>query len=523
VSGEVGAVGQQTCSAQRKRLCDRGFGYGIAATAVGGLLLFGPGAGTAFADEPAGGPAASGTTAAGPQHPGPKAKNRAPVRQPRAEQPRVQRPRAERPGAAGRADTDTATAAPTAHRVTTTPKRTPAARTATADAVVDDSVSPEPPQPLSPVAQVLDLPAQVANTVMQLFDITTAANSPRSPIDLAPLNDAFFAAFREGERLAGLQRTPPAQPVVPTLTYTGPTTRPTPTVAEFLDASAAGYVLGGTPGGMVPFTVNGFQMSATNTLTGMAGDVWATPEGQLIIAYQGTSGGTHALFNPLMVISQLLADTQMIFTDTTPVAFDDAVDFARRVQAEAALQGYDADDIFVTGHSLGGWQAQYVAQQTGLAGIGFEAPGMNTTVPGNGVDSLFVTIGTYGSPAPYMSTDLPGLQPFMPPFVAGGGSKPHYGSMIMVGDPAAMTPFYNAAPLWGSSLIGSALFLADFLGNFGQFHMVGVQAHNLDVDVDPGIVPWLGTKQGPVHVGYGELTIPELLQAASDDGILLRP
>jgi hypothetical protein len=51
-----------------------------------------------------------------------------------------------------------------------------------------------------------------------------------------------------------------------------------------------------------------------------------------------------------------------------------------------------------------------------------------------------------------------------------------------------------------------ASILLDFLSNLGQFHMVGVQAHNLDIAVDPGVVPWLGTKQGDVHTGYGELT-----------------
>ena len=37
------------------------------------------------------------------------------------------------------------------------------------------------------------------------------------------------------------------------------------------------------------------------------------------------------------------------------------------MQAEAAEQGYGDDRIFVTGHSLGGWEAEFVAQQTGLA------------------------------------------------------------------------------------------------------------------------------------------------------------
>lgn len=383
--------------------------------------------------------------------------------------------------------------------------------------------TPPAPQPLSPIAELLQLPGRLINAVLEVLDLTTSANGPQSPLSFAPINDLLFAAFREFERLVGLYRTPPAQPAVPTLIYTGPTTAPTPTVAQFLNAAAAGYVLGGIPGGLVPFTVNGFQMSATNLLSGMAGKAWVTPEGQIIIAYQGTSGGSHLLFNPLISISQVLADLQIIFTRTTPWAFHDALFFARWVRAEAALQGYTSDDIFVTGHSLGGWEAQYVAQQIGLAGIGFEAPGMNTTVPGNGADSMFVTVGTYGSTAPFMATDLPGLQPYMPAYVPGGGSKPHYGPMVLIGDPAAMTPLYNASALWGTSLIGSFIFLVDFLGNFFQYHLPGVQAYHLDVIPDPGMVTWLGTSRGPVHTGYGTLTIPQLMKAASDDGSLFRP
>lgn len=384
--------------------------------------------------------------------------------------------------------------------------------------------SPRPvARPLSPIAELLELPGRLINVVLQVFDITSSATSPVSPIDWGPVNNAVFAAFREVERILGLHRTPVPQPVVPTLTYTGPTDRPTPTVGEFLNAATAGYVLGSTPGGLVPFTVNGFQLSSTNILTGMAGDAWVTPEGQVIIAYQGTTGGTHLAFNPVIAISHVLADLQMVFTPTTPAGFHDAVDFAELVQREAAKQGYGADDIFVTGHSLGGWQAQFVAQQIGLAGIGFEAPGMNSTTPGNGADSLFVNIGTYGDVASYLATDLPGLQPFMPRYVPGGGAKPHYGPIVMVGDPAAMTPLYNASRLFGTSLIGSLVFLVDALVNFAQYHMPGVQAFHLDIDVDPGITPWLGTARGPVLTGYGALSIPELLAAASDDGILFRP
>lgn len=383
--------------------------------------------------------------------------------------------------------------------------------------------TPKPPEPLSPIAKIAELPGRIVNTVLQVLDITVSANGPKSPIDFSPINNVLFAAFREIEGQLGLTKTPAVQPVPPTMTYDGPTTGKTPTVSQFLNAATAAYVWGGTPGDLKPFVVNGKQMQRTNVLTGMSGKAWVTPEGQIIIAYQGTTGGTNLLHNPLIAISQVIADTQVIFTDTPPQAFHDAVDFQQEVEAAALEQGYRKEDIFVTGHSLGGWEAAYVAQQTGVGGVGFESPGLNSTVPGNGADSGFVNVLTYGDTAAYFSTDLPGLQPFMPEYVPGGGTKPHYGSIVMIGNPDAAIPLMNSAALLNTGPIGAAIFVADILVNFLQYHLPGVQAYHLGVTPDPGVVPWLGNASGPVNADYADMTIPELKKAASDAGTLIRP
>ncbi|MFV8048411.1 hypothetical protein [Mycobacterium sp. 48b] len=383
--------------------------------------------------------------------------------------------------------------------------------------------TPNPPEPLSPIARIAELPGRIVNTVLQVLDITVSANGPKSPINFAPINDALFAAFREIEGQLGLTKTPAVQPVPPTMTYNGPTTGKTPTVSQFLNAATAAYTWGGTPGDLKPFVVDGKQMESTNVLTGMSGKAWVTPDGQIIIAYQGTTGGTNLLHNPLIAISQVIADTQVIFTDTPPQAFHDAVDFQQEVEAAAIAQGYRKEDIFVTGHSLGGWEAAYVAQQTGVGGIGFESPGLNTTVPGNGADSGFVNVLTYGDTAAYFSTDLPGLQPFMPEYVPGGGSKPHYGSIVMIGNPDAAIPLMNSAALLSTGPIGGVIFVVDIAVNFLQYHLPGVQAYHLGVTPDPGVVPWLGNASGPVNADYADMTIPELQKAASDAGTLIRP
>ncbi len=421
----------------------------------------------------------------------------------------------------------TAATPPAAATNTPAPAKTPAPTTRLAalsatNNTVGTLTTPTPPQPLNPIAKIIQLPGRIINTVLQALDLTVAQTGPKSPFNWSPISEALFAGFRRIEDMLGLSKTPTSKPVVPELTYTGPTSGDTPTVEQFLNASANAYVLGAQPGDLKPFTVNGFQMQTFNPLSGAVGKAWVTPEGQIIVAYQGTTGGTNLLFHPLIALSQIFTDMQVIFTHTTPQAFWDSLAFERKVEAAALEQGYTTDDIFVTGHSLGGWEAQFVAQKTGRGGIGFEGPGLNTSVPGNGINSNFVNIETYGDTAAYFSTDLPGLQPFMPAYDPTGGSKPHYGNIVMIGDPEAANPLFNASALWGPNPINDIIFAVDILGNFFEHHLPGMQAFNLGVAPDPGVVPWLGSYTGPIN-DWGDLDIYELQHAASDAGVLIAP
>ncbi|WP_323849184.1 hypothetical protein [Mycolicibacterium mucogenicum] len=410
---------------------------------------------------------------------------------------------------------------------TPAPVKTPAPTTrlaalASTTNTVGTLTTPTPPQPLNPIAKIIQLPGRIINTVLQVLDLTVSQSGPKSPFNWSPISEALFAGFRRIEDMLGLSKTPTAAPVVPELTYTGPTSGDTPTVEQFLNASANAYVLGAQPGDLKPFTVNGFQMQTFNPLSGAVGKAWVTPEGQIIVAYQGTTGGTNLLFHPLIALSQIFTDMQIIFTHTTPQAFWDSLAFERTVEAAALAQGYTTDDIFVTGHSLGGWEAQFVAQKTGRGGIGFEGPGLNTSVPGNGINSNFVNVETYGDTAAYFATDLPGLQPFMPAYDPTGGSKPHYGNIVMIGDPDAVNPLFNASALWGPNPINDIVFAVDILGNFFEHHLPGMQAYNLGVAPDPGVVPWLGSYTGAIN-DWGDLDIYELQHAASDAGVLIAP
>ena len=420
----------------------------------------------------------------------------------------------------------TATVPTAAHTALTTTTSPVAATTVSTPAV---TVTPSDPAPESPIATILALPGRIANVVLELFGIQEASGTTPTPISPAPLIQLALAAFREIEKITGLD-TPVAQPAVPSETFTGSLTTPTPTVAQLLDASEAADGLGTTPGGgLTPFTVKGVPVTYTNDLTGTYAQVWVTPQNQIVIAYQGTTGGTNLLFNPLIAVTQVVADVAGTLADIqgtganpTPAIESDALSFAKQVEAEAAAQGYSPNNIFVTGHSLGATQAEYVAQQTGLAGIGFESPGLPTTVAGNGANSLFVNTAVYGDWVAYFTSDLPGEQPFAPAYVPGGGSVPHYGPIVLLGDPSSQYQLTDAAALWGTGLVGDLIFLATGLVEFFEYHWPGVQAYSLGVNPEPDVLPGVGDDSGPVY-DFADLTIPEFLQSASADGILVEP
>ena len=128
------------------------------------------------------------------------------------------------------------------------------------------------------------MPGKIINTVLQALGFTSAATGPQSPFNFRPIDEAIWGVFRRVEDFLRLTKTPAVQQYPPTEMYNGPTMTETPTVAQFLNAATAEYVLGGTPGGLQPFTVNGVQMTSTNILSGMRSQVWVTPDQQLIIA-----------------------------------------------------------------------------------------------------------------------------------------------------------------------------------------------------------------------------------------------
>jgi len=293
-----------------------------------------------------------------------------------------------------------------------------------------------------------------------------------------------------------------------------------PTVTQFLNAANAEYVLGGVPAGMHAFTFLGVPVTYTDVLDGVSAQVWVTPQNQIIIAYQGTTGGENLAVDPAIALTQIIADIG-IWAGGTPPAEPDSLNFANVVIGLAKLEGYSTSNIFVTGHSLGGIEAEYVAQHTGLAGIGFESTGLPVDKSA-GSGSNFVNIVTYGDPVGNYSSDLKGEQPFAAPYVAGGGSLPHYGDIVLVGNASDQTTLSNAVASWGTSLGADASTLVNLVGLLEDFHLPGTQAHDLGVTLNPyaSLVDGGGVQNSTVF-NVANDTIAQLITASSGHGNLL--
>ena len=292
----------------------------------------------------------------------------------------------------------------------------------------------------------------------------------------------------------------------------------TPTVSQFLNAANTEYVLGGTPAGMHPFTIFGIPVSYTNDLDGVSARVWVTAQNQVIIAYQGTTGGENIAINPAAALTQLIADVG-VYAGTTTFGELDSANFANFVVRAANLQRFATSNIFVTGHSLGGIEAEYVAQHTGLAGIGFESTGI-PHYAGQGSGANFVNVVTYGDPVGNYASDIRGEQPFAPAYVAGGGALPHYGQIVMVGSPSDQTTLSQGVAGWGGgSILNNVAVLGNLITLLADFHLPGTQAHDLGVTLNPysQLVDGIGIQDRAVLSAAGD-SIPQLVTAAGAIG-----
>jgi hypothetical protein len=124
------------------------------------------------------------------------------------------------------------------------------------------------------------------------------------------------------------------------------------------------------------------------------------PLGNIIIAYEGSLP-----FDPTPYGNGSRAADAALARGRSPQALQDAIDFANDVKATAIADGYGADPIYVTGHSLGGTEAEAAAinWNSSLSG-GFISGAVTfaaTGVPGYlspGGNNNFINFVDYGDP-----------------------------------------------------------------------------------------------------------------------------
>jgi hypothetical protein len=306
-------------------------------------------------------------------------------------------------------------------------------------------------------------------------------------------------------------------------TFAQVATAATPTVSELLNAANAEYVIANTPPfGMKPFTIAGIPVAYTNEADGVSAKVWVTAENQVVIAYQGTTGGDNLLTNPAILVPQLLSDFAAAIL-TNPPAYADSLGFANFVVGVANAEGYATSNVFVTGHSLGAMEAEYVASQTGLAGIGFEPTGLTPKDIKSQATNFVVTVA-YGDPVGSYASDISGEQPFGPAYTEGGGKYPHYGLIIQFGLPADQATLSQDMANWGVSLNDDIATIGAWASMMLAHHYIGVMAHDLGVALNPYSVlgDGIGNMNAPVW-NVANDTIPQFINAAAAAGLLVTP
>ena len=162
---------------------------------------------------------------------------------------------------------------------------------------------------------------------------------------------------------------------------------------------------------------NPVSISTTNGTTAYA---YLDGVGNVIIAYRWDI--TQDQYN-------LAQATLSGYDPSTLPGYADALAFARTVQSLAVSQGLSASRIYLTGFSLGGMQASYVASLTGLPGLVFGAsglPGYNAaTAPANN----FVNFVEQGDPIAEYGTDSTEVASA----VVANPHMDHYGVVIDLG------------------------------------------------------------------------------------------
>ncbi|MEJ0020194.1 MAG: Hint domain-containing protein [Acetobacteraceae bacterium] len=249
----------------------------------------------------------------------------------------------------------------------------------------------------------------------------------------------------------------------------------TPTLEQYINAADWAYTQGKAelPSelGLTRMTyLDGDKLELYSQDTGFYGAALLTSANQIIVTFEGTNLFTG---DDIFTAAQIADDTA-IFEGITAPSFLTATAFTLEVVGEALLQGYDSSDIFVTGHSLGGADASYVAATLGLGGVAFAPPGIVTTVTPT---VSFTSYVDYGDPVGNYANEPPDS---MGSIVQDDDIK-HYGTQVMIGDPLDALVLQAAATAYADGNDAGAL---GILAAAVHFHLLGQYASDLGLTLD---------------------------------------
>ncbi len=263
-------------------------------------------------------------------------------------------------------------------------------------------------------------------------------------------------------------------------------------LTDFYDASVAVGLAAVPAGFTLLYASNQFDPNpAQDTTDGFYAEAFVNASGQVLFAFRGTYP------NPTDTYGLgTLKDDAQIMLDKNPPNFTDAVNFVSRVltqatnlnntaQGQSQPQPYNLSTIYLTGHSLGGAEAEDVANQVALKnpnldnftfdGVTFGAPGLPQNASASPSNTFLDYVDNGDPVANYASDTAAGKAGYAP------ADMYHFGTVVTTGS----GPLFYANP-------GKAL--AQIVGSAG----IGMYAHSV---VESALVlSILGTETGLSHM-----------------------
>ena len=262
-----------------------------------------------------------------------------------------------------------------------------------------------------------------------------------------------------------------------------------PTLNNYLEASSFAYnsgTMAGAPAGFsgtfevkTPHYASSNNYDAFNPLTGFYAAAYTLGTGaneSIVISFEGTNIANYQA-NSVFSTAEILADYKL-YKGELPADLKEAATFAENVLKTAQSEGISKSNIYLTGHSLGGAEAEYADVKTGLTGTTFGAPGISSDYIPSGKTSHLTDYVEYGDPVGNYAYTGPNSPEG--PFIYSDNVE-HFGTTKYTGHPSDALALIASGQAYGSSNSEvKAGGLTGFLLAADNFHPLTVYAGSLE-------------------------------------------